>query len=527
MRFRYLLFSLTFFLLIGLVSSAMAATIVVTTDQDVIDSPFDASSPCGTGAIGDLPGADGQVSLREAIIAANNTPGGKTIRFASSLSGATIPLNKALYLCGGNTTVNGDIDGDDAPDVTVDGSAIPLASHVIDIVSSHNTVKNLQVQALRTPDGFYDVIGVAVSPMPEVSLTVMNNTIVHNTITGGAILVVAGLDPATLQNIHGATNQRTTVRENTISGSPTEGIIFGSTGDHNTVTGLTIARNTISGNTFAGIFGIGGVANRFDPTDDGANDNNLNVTIQDNVITGNSNPGATAGITVIGGFFSSSYNRVTAGILNNKILNNDGGGIFVGASHENSSDNKVIAILRGNALEDNNGVGILASGGIGAAALPGGDSSRNSLTARIERNTVRSALPFLYGIWVAGGIGSFDGALNKVANENEVNAVVTENTVTGTTFLLEGIHLEAGGSGVANNNTVGVRVRKNTVCGSAAADIHAQGGLLGNPFLVDNNGDGNDLEGEIAKNTATTIAVEDGVPGNSARATQSKNTPCL
>ncbi|MBI3756379.1 MAG: right-handed parallel beta-helix repeat-containing protein [Deltaproteobacteria bacterium] len=527
MRSYHLLFAFILSMLVGLVSPAAAATIIVTTNQDTVDLPFDASSPCGTGTIGDLPGADGQVSLREAIIATNNTPGVKTIQFASSLSGATIGLNKALYLCGGHTTVNGDVNGDDTPDVTVDGSAIPLASHVIDIVSDHNTVKNLQVQAFRTPDGFYDVISIAISAMPGVSLNVKDNTIAHNIVTGGAILVSAGLDPSNLQNIHdAATNKRTTVVENTISGGPTEGIIFGSVGDHHAVTGLTIARNTFSGNTFAAIIGVGGVFNRFDPTDDGASDNSLDVTIKDNTITNNSNPGGTAGIGIIGGFFFSSHNQVTARILHNRILNNNGNGILVESAQENSSNNDVVATIRGNTVEDNNGVGILAFGAIGAAALSGGDSSGNSLDARIEQNTVSSTFPFLYGIWVAGGIASFDGALNKVANANEVNAVVSKNTVTGTTFLLEGIHLEAGGSGAASDNAVEVSVEKNAVCGSAAGDIHALGGLLGNPFLVNNSGLGNTLEGEISKNTATTIVVEDGVAGNLANVTQFHNAPC-
>jgi hypothetical protein len=103
---------------------------------------------------------------------------------------------------------------------------------------------------------------------------------------------------------------------------------------------------------------------------------------------------------------------------------------------------------------------------------------------------------------------------------------VKDNTVTRTTG--EGMHLEAGGSGEANDNGVDVTVRKNTVCGSTNADIHAIGGLLGSPFgLLDNSGSGNVLEGEISKNTATTVVIEDGVAGNSAAITPVNNDPCL
>lgn len=94
----------------SLSSSAAAATIVVTTNLDSVDSPFDAGGLCGSGGtVADLPGEDGKVSLREAIIAANNTPGQKTIKFAPSLNNATIQVSKALFLCGGHTTLTGDI----------------------------------------------------------------------------------------------------------------------------------------------------------------------------------------------------------------------------------------------------------------------------------------------------------------------------------------------------------------------------------------------------------------------------------
>jgi hypothetical protein len=131
------------------VSSAAAATIVVTTNQDTADPPFNTGGPCGAGTISSLPGADGKVSLREAISAANNTPGVKTITFAPSLNGATIVVSGQLNLCGGHTTLNGDVNGDETPDVTVDGMRRCFPFDVIGVVSSHNTVKNLRVLAPR------------------------------------------------------------------------------------------------------------------------------------------------------------------------------------------------------------------------------------------------------------------------------------------------------------------------------------------------------------------------------------------
>src|SRR5262245_42004338 len=50
-------------------------TITVTTLNDTTDF-------AGAQQIGDLPGPDGRVSFREAVTAANNTPGRQTIAFA-------------------------------------------------------------------------------------------------------------------------------------------------------------------------------------------------------------------------------------------------------------------------------------------------------------------------------------------------------------------------------------------------------------------------------------------------------------
>jgi hypothetical protein len=82
----------------GLAAPVSAKTIVVTTTEDVVSPPFTADGLCGSGTIADLPNA-GEISLREAVIAANNTPGAKTIKFASSLNGATIKLTRGLALC--------------------------------------------------------------------------------------------------------------------------------------------------------------------------------------------------------------------------------------------------------------------------------------------------------------------------------------------------------------------------------------------------------------------------------------------
>src|SRR5439155_5067937 len=142
----------------GFASPASAKTIVVTPLADTADPPFPADGACGTGTVGDLPGADGLISLREAIIAANNTPGTHTITFDPSLSGGTIVVNfddldadtdpdPLPALCGGHTRIEGDLNGDGVPDITLEGSVFPAATRAagILVLSSHYTLRSLRV----------------------------------------------------------------------------------------------------------------------------------------------------------------------------------------------------------------------------------------------------------------------------------------------------------------------------------------------------------------------------------------------
>src|SRR5689334_13895793 len=173
----------------GFASPAAAKTIVVTTLHDTADPPFNADSPCGRGTVGDLPGADGQVSLREAIIAANNTRGADTITFAPSLRRGTIKVNfddldadadpdPLPALCGGQTSIKGDLNGDDVPDITLKGSALPplVPAPGLIVVSSHNTVSGMRVR--QFPFGI--VVQAGDFPTPGTPGTVEHNTVTSN-----------------------------------------------------------------------------------------------------------------------------------------------------------------------------------------------------------------------------------------------------------------------------------------------------------------------------------------------------------
>lgn len=95
------------------------------------------------------PGPDGTISLREAIQATDNDPGTWTIRFAPSLLGTTIVVGSNFGLpplTGGSVLIDGDIDGDGLPDVTIKDGSTSQAAYGLTILSSNNRIHALAFQ---------------------------------------------------------------------------------------------------------------------------------------------------------------------------------------------------------------------------------------------------------------------------------------------------------------------------------------------------------------------------------------------
>ena len=456
----------------GFASPALAKNIVVTTLTDTADPPFDANGPCGTGTISDLyrPDGDGLVSLREAIIAANNTPGADTITFAT---GGTIAVNSPLpALCGGHTRIEGDLDADGNPDITLEGSALPAFAFIagLGVISSHNTVSSLQVQ--HFPVGI--LVQAGDFPIPGASGTVEHNTVANTVVTNssfyGILVFTAGSDT---QITH------TTVTDNEVKENGFIGIFMSSSGDRNVFSHDTFARNTVAGNAFVGILIQGGF--------DGADENTFEVDVKDNTVTDN----GFSGIEILGGV-------------------------------ENSSNNHGVARVRGNTVERghrNQGIGAIA--GIGAENSSNGTSNNNVLDVRIEQNTVRNQTG--EGMYIAAGEGSPDGRPGGIADSNQMQVIVEHNTVENNPA--KGIEVDAGSTGEASGNALEVRVAHNTVCHNTDIAIRGEGGFSGDALFPANTGARNVLTGKIFQNTAT-VVVQDGTSGNTADVRQFKNDLC-
>src|SRR5262249_27746054 len=271
-------------------------------------------------------------------------------------------------ICDSDTTINGDINGDGAPDITLNGVALSFVDAGLMILSSRNTVKGLRLEHFFAVGvRIFHAVGIS-SSAPKIS----SNTIQGNIIVGGGaagILVEAGSTPGfpgrvdntkilgnlvsafgtgigvftgdaagssvdsttiagnsssfSLFSIHLFTNfsaagsntslTNTNVTDNTVSGSIIGIAVNPFAGDYNTLTGVTIARNEVSG-CHPGILVEGG--------DTASNGNLLNVTIKENIVHGNSNPGSIAGIAVLGGNLSSSGNDVRARLFKNVVTDN-------------------------------------------------------------------------------------------------------------------------------------------------------------------------------------------------------------
>ncbi|HVM97139.1 MAG TPA: hypothetical protein VMT89_12175, partial [Candidatus Acidoferrales bacterium] len=531
--------------------SSSAATIVVDTLNDIADPPFNADGFCGVGQVADLPGADGHISLREAIIAANNSAAPNTILFAEALRGGTIQVDfddldadtkpdMLPVLCGGGVTIDGDIDHDGAADITIDGSALTGQASGFLLASSDNQIRNLHIQA--APFAGVGVLHVATqSVLPGIT----GNVISGNTITASnyGIFVIAGstspmssgsIDATEISgNVVGATTQYDGIF---VSTAPVAG---------STVSATTIADNHVSGAQRHGVYILASYA------PDGATTSITDTTVRNNEIFDNQSQGVS-----VSSYAGRAHTIRGLAINNNDIYENGSVGISLAAGVCGATDCVLEATVSNNIVKDNGqqdrGPGMILIGGSnyacsltlssleennrlsvtaeqntlsgnlgGHIAVIGGyvGASSNSAAVTLTQNSVGSGL---VGIAILGGMGTVNDQ-SAPANGNSVRAALSGNTVD---MAIGGILLAGGSSGPANDNRVEVVVENNSSCGSTASDLSCVGGFPGLVGFPTNTGTGNVVNGIIQDNEATSIIAADGVPGNSCNAELTTNRAC-
>ena len=176
-------------------------------------------------------------SLRQAITGAS---AGDTITFAASLSGQTITLTSGQLSIAQSLAINGDLNGDGVPDITVSGNNTGRVFKISITNSDAVTLEGLNIAKGNSPGGG----GILASGG---TLTVAHSTVSGNSVSGGSgspggggIYAVGGTLAVTHSTVSGNSG-----------GGGLGGGILASGGT------LTVTHSTVSGNS-AGFGGSGG-----------------------------------------------------------------------------------------------------------------------------------------------------------------------------------------------------------------------------------------------------------------------------
>jgi hypothetical protein len=421
--------------------------LVVTTELDIVDG--DASS-CEN-LRKDL-GPDGSLSLREAILASNQTVGQKQITFDPSLKDRVILLGSAqrysdprLIITGENININGDINEDGKSDIIIDGSALAQNHSTAFILSSrYITLQNLTLQEFQDFAIIISCTDNTCSTKPFHHIQILNNQINSST-GGGGVKVFPFLttsemsDPAQFSEI--------------------------------TISDIEIGSNTIQVNNGKneGILMMAAGAG-------GSNNHLINISITDNII---SSPGAT--ITISAAYGSSAYygfsgpekfsdkNMVENIVIDSNTLDPQGSGrdnshpagIVIFAGNDGNSDNTMSGIVISNNVVSSNSrhaVVLFASNNVYIPGFP--ISSRAPVNNVIENIVISGNLSNAWdrAIWIYAASG--DDPMPVGATGRISHVKITENLIQG--YKFEGIMLNSG-IGESNNLVEDVLIKSNEI----------------------------------------------------------------
>jgi len=419
-----------------------AATVSVTTLSDTVNGD--------TGSVAVLlanPGPDG-VSLREAILAANNSSPGTSITFHPSLAGQAVLLTAVLpAITQDGISIDGDLNSDGVPDVSLDGSGLAAGIGLL-VCSSDVSVK-----------------GVTITQFPASGIFVWSGN-------------------GSLVNV--------TVRDCTISGNGGDGIVvtnLRSTG--HTITGVSIIHNTISENDGMAVLVSGG--NR-----PGASGNaTQGITISGNLIE-RSDPWGI--VLEAGGTFATSNTLTDVLVSDNRFIDQPSAALVILAGDEEGAQDNTLrdVAATGNMFEDCN-IGIHIQGGSACPAgeEPGPSSDRDNrgntvLDAAISGNAFEGGS---CGIIVTGGDQCSFLAGGGICEGNRVtNCTITANTFSAMTdtgiIVIAGVNSSGHtirGLSIIGNVTTGTACQGMTLLGGFSTAARAEGNSVEDVSIVDND----------------------------------------
>ncbi len=478
------------------------------------------------------PGADG-ISLREALITANATEGAKTITFASALKGGTIKLRAVNFpvLTSGMLTINGDIDGDKKPDITLDGSQ---AKHGLAIRSSGNTIAYLHLVNFTGTTIRFSCTTAACEPR-----VVRNTRIVGNVIetTGRNAIEInpQGLGPeSTLY--YDLAWEDIEIIGNTITAGPNTAHINlrpgANGGSRNRISRITISNNIFTGGTVGINLHAGDETSieRGAPPPIRYSDDNLieDATISDNVLTGV----RFQGIILQAANMGNRGNRIVRTLISGNKITATERPIYItpaagtnnfGSDQPRSTSRNIVSDVevRGNLIEpDPYRAGIELSGGGKPAPLRPVPVTEN----RIERvaildNEILISQPGVVAIRVQGGVVH---GPERVARNAVTDVTISENRISGdhvfgaTGIEIIGGRIAFGDGGTAQQNEVrNIVIRENSMSGVSTAIALLGGrkaGSTGNAivgYFIEAN--------EVGGAPVRIIADDEGASDNSVR----------
>ena len=384
------------------------ATITVTSTADIIDA---GGSTCPGVSVASLPGPNGQVSLREAICAANNNPGPDTINFAVS---GTFTLTGAANEDNGTT---GDLDLKDSVTINglgpggtiINGGGIERIFDFFPAAASTFTLSGVTLQNGDTRAASFKEGGAMY--LHNNVTTIMTGCQIVNNFSGA----------------NGAIENRgtLTINNSVISGNqtiPASGSVVGG-GIHNagqmSIDGTTIDNNSVRGEG-------GGIA-----TTTAAG---VPVTITNSTISNNS-ASVTGGGLGNGGGISTTGNQGIINITNSTISGNradsNGGGAYFITPAGGTGNATLTSVTISNNFADNDNNGSGAGGGFA-----------QSVAAITLRNTI-----------VAGNFNSIttvrDDISGAVAGSSSFNLI---GDGTGSSGIVNGTNSNQVGSGAGPIN---------------------------------------------------------------------------
>jgi hypothetical protein len=419
------------------VAQQACPTLVVATNDDAVNG--DTSSPCALIA---NPGPDG-ISLREALLAANNATGSGTITvtFASALASATITLTKPFApITRSQITLTG-LTSNGQPDITIDASQLssPSPVPIMFVAASSFAMSGLKFPSIPT-----NFVGIQIggssqtvsSPSQICCFQIAGNAFSNGTGTNTfAISVPANISNETISDV--------TIANNSFS-QLFEAINFqgGGPGASNSV----IQDVAVFGNSFSQMTSNATAAVEFANTI-GANNIIQRVQVIQNTFTGNFQ-----GIS-LNNNGSASGNTIQNTLIARNVFSGNLQALGVAAGVDSNSANNLIANMQ---IVDNL-VDLTGYGGQGAVTTQIIDNQSGGTNNKVTgvwfvNNTIDNGAsdPPGWGVWVisSGGVTGVS-IWNTVFWGNLSNPPL--NGITSPSQVSNSIIDQSGFSGVNHN----------------------------------------------------------------------------